>query len=217
VVLAAAAVLCRPAFAPVSPTPPGRNLYEQEGTDADGYLPVNAAGKGPAGDSSDKWTNWKYQYGSASWSAVYSAGEGWVEAQSSGEMRLRIEADIEAYATGTFSLSRQEASRADVGGVLVSNAPQYVGISLAAEGGAQIPVAARGPVSLALSTDAGPWRWPELYAPPAAGPGGQTAWWLVKRGSAGSFALQWRVFLGGTHGAKPASPVAPTIVVASAL
>jgi len=221
--LVAALVFCRGALAPVCPTPPGETLYEQEGTEADGYLPVNAGGKGPAGDQSDNWTNWKYQYGSASWSAVYSAGEGWVEEQGSGEMRLRIEADIEVYSWYGAGSSGQTSS-AQVTGTLTSNTGQYVGISLSDERAARVEsnrskrlgsVGSR--VSLAMRTDAGAWRRPDLYHISEARPPTETAWWLVKRGSAGSFALQWCVFFSDAQAAETASPEAPTVVVASVL
>jgi len=217
--------MCAAAVAGVTPHPPAGSLYEQEGTPDDGYLAVNAAGLGPGGDSSDNWTNWIYQYGQASWSGIYSEEQGWLMVAESGEMRLRVEADIEVYSSFGAGSSGQESS-GQVTGSLTSNTGQYVGISLSdqrpARGEAQGRTSSRTSgrsraVRLALSADAGPWRPPELYESSAPGAADETAWWLVKRGSAGSFVLQWRLVLGEADAQETARPGATTIVVASVL
>jgi len=145
-------------------------------------------------------------------------------------MNLEIEADIEAYAMGGFAAGGDgsEGSTGRLSGTLVSNTGQYVGVALWPER----PAATRraplrrpsmrdtlypGPsVSFALSTDAGPWRWPDLYC--ADSGAGETAWWLVGGGATGSFVLQWGLF--GEPGEEPVPLVEllePTMFLASAL
>jgi len=229
--VAAAALISSPVQASVSPVPPvDGTRYQNEGTPADGYPSIDASGRGPAGDISDNWTNWTYQYGSASWSAVYGAEDGWVQVASSGEMKLQIEADIEAYAAGSFSAGMSgQGWTGRVSGNLVSNGGQYVGLALAAgspSAPARLRAASqrstlyrRGSLNVALSTDAGPWRWPQLTCPSPAGEGEEdAAWWLVERGSAGSFVLEWGLFNEESEERGPPAPAfAPTVIVASVL
>ena len=122
---------------------PGGTLYEQEETAWDNQDPVDvdAAGHGPAGNDSDNWTNWKYQYGGGSWSGVYAGSNGWMEETASGDMILDVEADIEMYYTETVSnnkvyfhignlYSLTTAQRtAYVSGSYTSNNGMWIGIS----------------------------------------------------------------------------------------
>lgn len=78
-------------------------LYQQEGGTNDGPAGINATGHGPTGNDSDNWTNWKYQYGSGSWSGVYAGDDGWITASESGDSTLEVEADIEMYFTESVS------------------------------------------------------------------------------------------------------------------
>lgn len=75
-------------------------LYDQEGTGADGYGTIDATGQGPGGDASST-TNWKYQYGSGSWSGVYRK-DGWLEVSTLGDSQIDIECDIEMFYTESF-------------------------------------------------------------------------------------------------------------------
>ncbi|MFO7956263.1 MAG: hypothetical protein R6X33_04120 [Candidatus Brocadiia bacterium] len=116
-------------------------LYDQEGTADDGTPSIDASGQGPAGDDSDNWTNWKYQYGNGSWSGVYAAGDGWLVADDTGDMGLEVEADVEMYFTQSVSNNKiyfhlgniYEATSDDltayVDGSFSSNNGQYIGIS----------------------------------------------------------------------------------------
>jgi hypothetical protein len=117
-------------------------LYQQEGGTNDlDPVEVDAAGQGPAGDDSDNWTNWKYQYGGGSWSGVYAADDGWLTESGTGDATLDIEADVEMYFTETVSNNKiyfhlgniYTASTADrtayVQGSFSSNNGQYIGIS----------------------------------------------------------------------------------------
>jgi len=79
-------------------------LYGQEGTDADGGTTIDASGHGPASDDSDNYTNWKYQYGSGSWSAVYSwDGDAWLVITDEGDAQIEVECDIEMYWSDTIA------------------------------------------------------------------------------------------------------------------
>lgn len=114
-------------------------LYDQEGTANDGYATIDATGQGPLGDASDSWTNWKYQYGSGSWSAVYKKS-GWLEESSSGDAEIDIECDIEMYYSEEFSNNKiyfhlgnlYTATTADktayVDGTFTSNNGMWIGI-----------------------------------------------------------------------------------------
>lgn len=117
-------------------------LYQQEGGDFDqDPHEVDAAGQGPAGNDSDNWTNWKYQYGLDTWSGVYASGQGWLTESSQGDFALKVEADVEMYCSETISDHKiyfhlgniYNATTADktayVNGTLASNNGQYVGIS----------------------------------------------------------------------------------------
>ena len=116
-------------------------LYQQEGTAADGQAGINAAGHGPTSTDSDNWTNWKWQAGGGSWSGVYAADAGWLTASESGNMDLKVEADVEMYCTQTISNNEiyfhlgniYSATSTDktafVAGSLSSNNGQYIGIS----------------------------------------------------------------------------------------
>ena len=74
-------------------------LYDQEGTGNDGYAPIDATGTGPA---NPHWTNWKWQTGGGTWSAVYRQ-DGWLEESSTGDSTIDIECDIEMHYTEEFS------------------------------------------------------------------------------------------------------------------
>jgi len=112
-------------------------LYDQEGTGADGYATINAAGQGPANAST---TNWKYQYGSGSYSGVYKAS-GWLDITSVGDSELDIECDIEMYYEEAFQNNKiyfhvgnpytatPEEKTAYVTGQFRSNNGMYIGIS----------------------------------------------------------------------------------------
>jgi len=134
---AIAAVMAVPATAQYANT-----LYGQEGTAADGYPGINAAGQGPAGDETDNCTNWKYQYGSGSWSGVYSwDGDAWLTCSESGDSKIEIEADIEMYWAETIENNKiyfhlgnpftadAPAKQAYVNGTYATNNLMYVGIS----------------------------------------------------------------------------------------
>lgn len=117
-------------------------LYGQEGTANDGYGTINAAGQGPAGNSSDNYTNWKYQTGAGSWSGVYSwDGDAWLTEAESGDETIDVECDIELYwaetiennkiyfhVGNTFSLTNPQRT-AYVNGTYAANHPEYLGIS----------------------------------------------------------------------------------------
>jgi hypothetical protein len=72
------------------------SLYDQEGTAADGYTPIDASGQGPSSDPDNSWLNWKYQYGGGSWAGIYGDA-GWIEIASTGDSALDVECDIEMY------------------------------------------------------------------------------------------------------------------------
>ena len=81
----------------------GQTLYEEEGTGADGTPSINAAGKGPTNNPSRK--NWKYQYGSASQSSVWSGGYNgeYVEEPANPEtVAIEVEADVELFTKVTI-------------------------------------------------------------------------------------------------------------------
>lgn len=130
---AIAAVMAVPATAA-----PG-TLYEQEGTDADGPSNIDASGQNSAEDAN--CTNWKYQYGSGSWSGVYAGSDGWVTCSEEGDMALEVEADIEMFCSESISNNKiyfhlgniYTAGAADkiayVPGSLTCNNGQYIGIS----------------------------------------------------------------------------------------
>jgi hypothetical protein len=117
-------------------------LYGQEGTGADGYSLINAAGQGPAHNATDNYTNWKYQTGAGSWSGVYSwDGDAWLKFDVSGNSDIKVECDIEMYWSETtanneiyFHMGNPfTATDADktaiVTGTYATNHPMYVGIS----------------------------------------------------------------------------------------
>lgn len=117
-------------------------LYGQEGTASDGHVAINAAGQGPAGDSSDNYTNWKYQTGSGSWSGVYSWDtDAWLTEAEAGDSQIDVECDIEMYWSETIANNKIyfhignpfTASSSDkqalVNGTYATNHPMYVGIS----------------------------------------------------------------------------------------
>lgn len=118
-------------------------LYGQEGTASDGYGAIDASGQGPAGDSAH-YTNWKYQFGSGSWSGVYSwDGDAWLEAASDGNSSIEVEADIEMYWSETIADNKiyfhlgnpftatTEDKQAVVTGTYATNNLMYIGISFA--------------------------------------------------------------------------------------
>jgi len=115
-------------------------LYDQEGTDADGYSTINATGQGPSGDAAST-TNWKYQYGGGSYTGIYKGTGGWLDVSTDGDSTIDIECDIEMFYTETFASNKIyfhigdpfNASEADktaiVTGTFTSNNGQYIGIS----------------------------------------------------------------------------------------
>jgi hypothetical protein len=134
VFLAIAGFVCLPAGAQLN------TLYEQEGLAADGYLAIDASGQGPATNPNS--TNWKYQYGSGSWSGVYSwDSNAWVETTETGDSDVDIECDIEMYCETTTSNNKvyfhignlYTATSSDktayVDGTMTSNNGQWIGIS----------------------------------------------------------------------------------------
>jgi len=122
-------------------------LYEQEGTDDDGYRAIDASGQGPAENPST--TNWKYQTGAGSWSGVYAYGEGWREdlvVEDTGDSQLDIEADIEMFYTEDIWNNKiyfhfgnpfhigDNARKAVVSGTVAYNNGMYIGISFEGTG-----------------------------------------------------------------------------------
>ncbi|OPX24356.1 MAG: hypothetical protein B1H04_02300 [Planctomycetales bacterium 4484_123] len=122
---------------------PDGTLWQQEGTTNDGYDGINGREggyNGPTGQPQDSWTNWKYQYGGGTWSAVYRK-DGWLEISSSGDSKIDIECDIEMYYEESFSNNKiyfhlgnlYTATAADktaiVDGSFRSNNGMYIGIS----------------------------------------------------------------------------------------
>ena len=117
-------------------------LYGQEGTTADGYSPINAAGVGPATNPNS--TNWKYQYGGTHTdSAVYSwDSNAWVESTDNGiDGNLDIECDIEMFVSESitdpkiyfhfgnpYALTESDRT-AYVNGTMTSNHGEYVGVT----------------------------------------------------------------------------------------
>ena len=130
---------------PASAQTYSNTLYGQEGDLAkDGYLPIDASGQGPAKDDSDNYTNWKYQYGSGSWSGVYSwDGDAWCTEAETGDEKLDIECDIELYVATTTTNNKiyfhlgnpfsagPGAKTAHVDGTFVGNHGCWIGISFA--------------------------------------------------------------------------------------
>lgn len=132
--MAVAAFVCTPAVAQEE----NGTLYDQEGTANDGYGAIDATGQGPTTDPSI--TNWKYQYGSGTWSGVYRK-DGWLEIASTGDSVIDIECDIEMYYSESFSNNKVYfhigdpfgATSADktaiVDGTYTANNGMYIGIS----------------------------------------------------------------------------------------
>ena len=99
VALAVVGLLTLPAMAQTY----SNTLYGQEGTGSDGYGTIDASGQGPAGDAGHS-TNWKYQYGSGSWSGIYSwDGDAWLEITNTGDAQIDVECDIEMYWSDTIA------------------------------------------------------------------------------------------------------------------
>lgn len=123
---------------------PLNNLYGQEGTEADGYEAINAAGMGPAVNPNS--TNWKRQFGGTHMDfAVYSwDSSAWVEEWDNDiDGSIDIEADIEMFYSqtitnpklyfhfGDVSKATADQKSALVAGTFASNNGQYIGISFA--------------------------------------------------------------------------------------
>jgi len=118
------------------------SLYEQEGSATDGYPTIDATGQGPADPGTANTTNWKYQYGSGSYSAIYGSS-GWVENTEveTGDSVIDIECDIELYYSETFSNNKiyfhigdpfgatTDDKTAYVDGTITYNNGMYIGIS----------------------------------------------------------------------------------------
>ncbi len=223
--------VCPGALAVGTPIPPGPTLYEQEGTAADGYQAIDASGRGPSGDATDNYTNWKYQYGSYAWFGVYSWDEdAWVEETDTGDGQLEIEADIEVYSFGSFASPTGAGGwMADVSGHLVSNGGQYVGISV--DSSKQLALMPREldvplrennvptdtpEANVALSMNGGPWRLPREDGWPQSTGTQNTAWWLVADGASGAHTVRFQM-RGLRDQAEPDSGLAPTIWLASVL
>lgn len=114
-------------------------LYDQEGTSADGYVTINAYGHSPDPNTAST-SNWKYQYGSGSYTGVYKAS-GWLDVSETGDSKIDIECDIEMFYTETFSNNKiyfhigdpWAATSADktaiVDGTFTANNGMYIGIS----------------------------------------------------------------------------------------
>lgn len=117
--------------------------YGQEGTDKDGYSPLNAKEHAPAGTIAELSTsNWKAQWGSSSYAAIYSwDGDAWLETQNEGDGSIDIEVDIEMFWSETIANNKIyfhignpfTATAADkqavVDGTYACNHPCYIGIS----------------------------------------------------------------------------------------
>ena len=118
--------------------------YGQEGTAKDGYGTINAAGHGPGGAgaiAADSITNWKWQTGSGSYSAIYSWDtDAWLVISQNDDSTIDVECDIEMYWSETttnnkiyFHLGNPfTATTGDktaiVNGTYATNHPMYVGI-----------------------------------------------------------------------------------------
>ena len=116
--------------------------YGQEGTASDGYAAINAAGLGPKGDVTDNYTNWKAQWGSAAYSAIYSwDGDAWLVITDTGDASIEVECDIEMYWSETIANNKvyfhignpftatTSDKRAVVNGTYATNHPMWWGIS----------------------------------------------------------------------------------------
>ena len=132
--LAVGAFICAPVMAQ------SQSLYEQEGVaGVDGYEGINAAGQAPDAATANT-TNWKYQYGGGTFSAIYGSG-GWIHEVETGDSTLDIECDIEMYYSESFENNKiyihigdpvgaTDADRtAFVDGSFSSNNGQYLGVS----------------------------------------------------------------------------------------
>lgn len=131
-VMAVVAIMAVPSLA--------ATLYEQEGTSADGDAPINATGQ-YTGSGDGSLANWKWQYGSGSWSGIYAGSNGWLEASSSGDSAIDVEADIEMYYEesiadnkiyfhiGNLKTATTAELTAIVSGSFWCNNGQYMGIS----------------------------------------------------------------------------------------
>jgi len=118
--------------------------WGQEGTPSDGYAPVDPKGdsyNGPTGTVADNLTNWSYQYGSGSYSAIYSWDEDAWQVINETAAAIDVECDIEMYWSETtannkiyfhignpFTATDADKS-ATVTGTYATNHPMYVGIS----------------------------------------------------------------------------------------
>lgn len=138
-VFAVAALISLSASAQLPPG--GSSLYEQEGTGADGYSGINAAGVYTgAGDGSKVNWHWNDPASGGSWTGIYLSG-GWREISNTGDMALDIECDIEMFYTETISGNKiyfhigdpstllPQDKIAYVQGTMAYNNGMYVGIS----------------------------------------------------------------------------------------
>lgn len=122
---------------------PGANtLWGQENTAADGYAGINPKANGCSYGNSAALTNWIFQYGSGSYSGVYSwDGTAWGLGTKAGDEGIDVEADVEMYfqssTTGNkiyFHIGNPfTATAADKEAVVHStqttNHPMYVGVT----------------------------------------------------------------------------------------
>lgn len=122
--------------------------YGQEGTGADGYAAINAAGQGPGGPTgtvADSQANWNWQTGSGSYSAIYSwDSDAWLVIATSGDSDIDVECDIEMYWSETTANNKiyfhignpftatDAQKTAIVNGTYATNHPMYVGIQFPA-------------------------------------------------------------------------------------
>jgi len=128
------------------------SLYDQEGTGDDGPAGIDASGQALGANPSS--TNWKWQTGGGTWSAIYGGSSGWLEESSTGDMSLKVEADIELFMSQEVSNNEiyfhignlYSATLADktayVDGTMTYNNGMWLGISFAELGGDPIKVEA---------------------------------------------------------------------------
>jgi len=166
-VLAGLGLICMP----VGATP--GTLYDQEqGPNDEDKVEVDAKDKYP-GTGDPHCENWKYQYGTYSWSGVYAGDSGWHTCPGSDEEGgdLKVEADVEMYCSETLenfniyfhigNIYNATASdlTAYVKGTMQSNNGQYVGLYLGpGKNVEKIGTAYTGKVIDGMQSDHDTWR-----------------------------------------------------------
>jgi hypothetical protein len=142
-----AVIACLTVFMVAADAQWSNTLWGQEGGLSDGYAPVDPKGDGytgPTGTVADNLANFKYQYGSGSWSGIYSWDtDAWQEEATAGDESIDVECDIEMYYASTTSNNKiyfhignpftatTSEKTAYVDGTYAANNGQYVGISFA--------------------------------------------------------------------------------------